>query len=154
MRATPRIPAYEARRGLALIAVLGLFALVAGLVAMLTLYTGQLGLVNQSRTTDVQLRQMIDSGAACARLHGFTWPEGGGPVTLDATGLTHGDRTPGGDRTAEITLQPCLDGNGAVTSIQVTATLHLPRNRSRSQTVRVPPPADYNVTELTDRQRP
>jgi len=117
---------------------------------MLTLYTGQLVLVNQSRTTDVQLRQMIDSGVAYARLHGGTWPEGGGPVTLDATGLTYGY----GDRRAEITLQPCLDENGAVTDIQVTATLYLPRNRSRSQTVRVPPPADYNVTELTDRFPP
>lgn len=150
MRAAPRIPACEARRGVALVAVLGLFALVAGLVAMLTLYTGQLVLVNQSRTTDVQLRQMIDSGVAYARLHGAAWPEGGGPVTLDAAGLTYGY----GDRTAEITLRPCLDENGAVTSIQVTATLYLPRNRSRSQTVRVAPAADYNVTEFTDRQRP
>ena len=136
MNVESRAPARPARRGFALIAVLALFALVAGLVSILTLHTGQLVRANHSRTTDIELRQMIDSGVSYARLHRTSWPKDPAEVTLDATALTHGDRT------AEITLQPTVDQHNEVTGATVSATIRLPRKRSRSRTILVTFPVD------------
>ncbi len=119
------------RRGLALVLVLFFFALVTGLGVVLTMHAGQQVRADRLRTFDVELRQMIDSGVAYARLHRSDWPEGGPAVTLDASTMT------GGLRSARITLRPTLGPQLAVETIAVTARLDLPRNKTRSQTVNV-----------------
>ncbi|MHC4065076.1 MAG: hypothetical protein ACYSUQ_00830 [Planctomycetota bacterium] len=119
------------RRGFALIAVLGLLALVTGLVTVLTIHTGQLARLNHSRTLDLELRRMIDSGVAYARLHRNAWPAESAPVTLDATSLTRGDRS------AEVTLHPTFGDNGLPSAVKITATLRLPRQHTRSQSIRI-----------------
>ncbi len=119
------------RRAYTLLLVLFLFALVAGMGAVLTLYTGQLVRGDRSRSLNVELRQMIDSGAAYARMHRDDVMTGNTPVTLDATSLCHGRRS------AQITLQPTLDRPGS-REVIVTARVSLPRNKTRVMSARVP----------------
>ena len=115
-----------------LLLVLGLFALVAGLASVLTLHTGQLVRSDRLRTLGVELRQMIDSGVAYARLHRGDWPGGDPPgrIVLEATDLTRGDRT------ARIALQPTFDEAGAIEGVTVTARIRLPGGKTRSMTAR------------------
>ncbi|MCP4245998.1 MAG: hypothetical protein GY778_03020 [bacterium] len=123
----------ERRSAFTLLLVLALFALVAGLASVLTLHTGQLVRRDRLRTLDIELRQMIDSGAAYARLHHSDWPADDPPqsVVLEATDLTHGDRT------AWITLLPTFDEAGLIEEVTVTARIRVPRGRIRSTAARV-----------------
>lgn len=121
------------RPAFALLLVLALLAVVAGLASVLTLHTGHLVRSDRLRTLDIELRQMIDSGVAYARLHRGDWPAGDASrrVVLDATDLTHGDRT------ARIALQPTFDEAGAIEAVTVTARIRLPRGKTRSMAVHV-----------------
>ena len=120
------------RPAFTLLLVLALFALVAGLASVLTLHTGQLVRSDRLRSLDIELRQMIDSGVAYARLHRGDWPGGDptGRIVLEATDLTHGGRT------ARIALQPTFDEVGAIEGVTVSARIHLPRGKTRSMTAR------------------
>ncbi|HUU81904.1 MAG TPA: hypothetical protein VM243_00245 [Phycisphaerae bacterium] len=120
------------RSAFTLVLVLALFAAVGGLATVLTLHAGQLVRSDRLRTLDIELRQMIDSGAAYARLHHEDWAAEVGIVVLDGSDLIGGDA-----RTGEVTLQPVFDRAGAMEAVTISARIHLPRGRSRVQSARV-----------------
>ena len=127
------------RRSYTLLLVLTLFALVTGLATLLTLHAGQFARGDQFRTVDAELRQLIDSGAAYAKLHSHSWPtpdtagreSTADRIVLDATDLVRCSRP------AQITLQPTFDSARHIDAVAITARITLPRNRHRSMTTRV-----------------
>ncbi len=116
--------------------VLVFFALVTGMTVMLTLHTGQLARADHLRTLDIELRQMIDSGAAYARAHRDDWPAGEAPVVLDAADLI------GPQRSGSVTLQPTFGPSGPVEAVTIIARLELPRNKTRTMTTHLTIGAD------------
>jgi hypothetical protein len=111
---------------------LALFALVAGMGAVLTLHAGQLVQADRLRSLDVELRQMIDSGAAYVRLHRGNLASSDEVVVLNATDLC------GGQRTAQLTLKPSAGAAQSAGTVVVTARITLPRGKARVMTARVP----------------
>ena len=99
------------RPGFVLLRALTLFAVVAGLGTVLALNAGYLFTADRTRTINMQLRQMIDSGATYARLHCADLPTDGVPVVIDAADLTDPNRT------AHITLEPTFGAGGQVEGV-------------------------------------
>lgn len=122
------------RRAFALIFVLTLVVLAGSLLTLVTASVGQLVKVGRHESHEMQLRQMIDSGAVWARAHRNQWPhEAGRPgvVTLAGESLLPSVRE------ATITLVPLADAHGPLYAVDVTAMVIRPSGRvqTRSATV-------------------
>lgn len=135
MRETQR--RHDPRRAFALVFVLTLVVLAAALLTMVTASVGQLVKVGRHESHEMQLRQMIDSGAVWAWAHRNDWLlEAGHPgvVTLAGESLLPSVRE------ASITLIPSADAHGALQAVDVTAMVIRPSGRvqTRSTTVTLP----------------
>lgn len=127
----------DPRRAFALIFVLTLVVLAGALLTMVTASVGQLVKVGRHESHEMQLRQLIDSGAVWARAHCDHWfDEDGqaGVVTLAGESLLPSVRE------ATITLVPLADAHGALYAVDVTAMVIRPSGRvqTRRATVTLP----------------
>ena len=125
------------RRAFALIFVLTLVVLAGALLTMVTASVSQLVKVGRHESREMQLRQMIDSGAVWVQAHRNHWPlEAGNPrvVTLAGASLLPSVRE------ATITLVPLSDAHGALYAVDVTANvIRLSgRAQTRATTVALP----------------
>ena len=101
---------------------------------MVTASVGQLVKVGRHESHEMQLRQMIDSGAVWARAHRDRWPhEAGRPrvVTLAGESLLPSVRE------AAITLVPSADAHGALNAVDVTAMVIRPSGRVQTRSASV-----------------